>query len=131
MRGAGSEPYKVELKYDPVFSESCGCGTGKSADPNRVVADIMEDYRNALNYEEYVNHMENEIAADPAPGNVHNVLKKYCPGNAMICLTEELNRYFHGQDDSRLRSPDSGTCGFSCRHSRAGATRERYSRRQG
>ena len=96
----GLEPYKVELKYDPVFSESCGCGTGKSADPNRVVADIMEDYRNALNYEEYVNHMENEIAADPAPGNVHNVLKKYSPGNAMICLTEELNRYFHGQDDS-------------------------------
>lgn len=95
----GLKPCNTELRYDPVFSESCGCGTGKRSDPNRMLADIMADYKNALNYEEYVNRMENAIAADPTPGNVHDVLKKYCPGNAMICLTEELNRYFHGQDD--------------------------------
>lgn len=94
-----SVPYNAELKYYPVFSESCGCGAGKSVDQNRVLADIMDSYRNSLSYEEYVNHMENAIAADPTPGNVRDVLKKYCPGNSMICLTEELNRYFNGQDD--------------------------------
>lgn len=42
----GLEPYKVELKYDPVFSESCGCGTGKKRGIRTAwVADIMEDYR--------------------------------------------------------------------------------------
>lgn len=95
----GTEPYSITLDYDPVFSESCGCHAENSADSNRMLADLVRDYSYALTYEEHVNLIENAIAADPAPENVRRVLKRFCFGNSMICLTEEFYRYFNGQDD--------------------------------
>ena len=95
----GREPYSITLDYDPVFSESCGCHAENSMDSNRMLADLVRDYSYALTYEEHVNLIENAIAADPAPENVRNVLKKFCFGNSMICLTEDFCRYFNGQDD--------------------------------
>lgn len=94
-----TEPYSITLDYDPVFSESCGCRKANDTDSNRKLSDLVRDYSYALTYEEHVNLIENAIAADPAPENVHKVLKKFCFGNSMICLTEEFYRYFNGEDD--------------------------------
>ena len=91
------EPYSVLLEYEPVFSESCGCGCASPDNTNRFLADFVQSYTSALNYEEYVNNIENSIAADPTPDNVRRVLEEYCFGNSMVCFTSEFWRFFTGE----------------------------------
>lgn len=98
--GESTAPYNIQLSYDPVFSESCGCSCESSVLANKMLADFMKSYNYSLNYEEHVNGMENSIAADPTPENFKNVLRRYCFGNSMICLTNDFYRYFHGQSDT-------------------------------
>ena len=91
-------PFDVQLEYEPVFSESCGCGCPTSENTNRRLADFVQSYTGTLNYEEYVNNIENCIAADPTPDNVRNVLEEYCFGNSMICFTSEFWSFFTGEN---------------------------------
>lgn len=95
--GREVSPYDIQLEYEPVFSESCGCGSSVPEAANRRLADFVLSYTSALNYEEYVNNIENCIAADPTPDNVRKVLEEYCFGNSMVFLTDEFWRFFTGE----------------------------------
>ncbi|MGN1339147.1 MAG: diguanylate cyclase domain-containing protein [Oscillospiraceae bacterium] len=91
------EPYNVRLEYDTVFSESCGCNEPVPGNMNSRLAEFVQTYTSALNYEEYANNIENQIAADPTPDNVRKVLEEYCFGNSMICFTDEFWKNFSGE----------------------------------
>ena len=96
------KPYNLVLEYDPVFTESCGCGRTVTESANRRLADFVQTYASALNYEEYANSLENKIAADPTPENVKRVLEKYCFKNSLICFTDEFWRFINnGSIDDR------------------------------
>lgn len=97
--GEYPEPFDAELSYEPVFSESCGCAFPDQGNSNRLLADFVQSYAYALNYEEHVNNMENRIAADPSPGNVRSTLDEYCFRNSVICLTEEYCRCFTDSEE--------------------------------
>lgn len=100
--GKDIEPYNVDLEYETVFSESCGCGSSFMGNSNQL-ADFVQSYTYAMNYEEYVNSMENSIAANPAPENVKKVLEEYCFKNSLVCLTDEFCKFFTDENsDDRL-----------------------------
>lgn len=97
------QPYQTEIEYEPVFSESCGCGCAGSGDPNRRLAVFLSGFTNTLNFEEHVNSIENRIAADPTPDNVKKVLEERCFGNSLICLTDEFWKFFNdGSENDQL-----------------------------
>lgn len=100
ISGNSTEPYQIDLDYDPVFSESCGCGCNELGNSNRVIADFVRSYSYALNYEEHVNNMENRIAADPTPENVNKVLNEFCFRNTVICLTDEIYQCITGSKET-------------------------------
>lgn len=95
--GKANEPYNITLEYEPIFSESCGCANN-SSNPNRCLSDFILSYNSALFYEEYANHIEDLIAADPSPDNVRRVLEEYCFGNSMICFTDEFRKFITGEN---------------------------------
>lgn len=95
-------PYTVELPYEPVFSESCGCACRDEASPNAQLAEYVKSYSYSLNYEEYINIMENTAAADPVPENIRKVLEKYCCGNSMVCLTDEFCKFLSAERQEPL-----------------------------
>lgn len=94
LSGEASEPYRIDLDYNPVFSESCNCGSPDLVNSNRMLADFVRNYSYTLNYEEHINNMENLIAADPSPANVHRVVREFGFKNSVICLTDEFCRCF-------------------------------------
>ncbi len=96
-----AKPYQTVLKNKPVFSESCGCALPDNGDHNHKLSELVKSYSYLLNYEEHVNGMENSIATDPSLENVCKMLKKYCFGNTLICLTDEFYRYFSGEDSGK------------------------------
>lgn len=100
ISGEAAEPYRIDLDYEPVFSESCGCGSPDQVNSNRMLADFVRNYSYTLNYEEHVNSMENLIAADPTPENVHNVMREFCFRNSVICLTDDFCRCFGSSDST-------------------------------
>ena len=94
------EPYDIDLSYEPVFSESCGCGCEETSAPNRQLAELVRSYSYALNFEEHINRMENRMAADPSPDNVRKVLQQYSFRNSVICVTDEFFKYCSGNVES-------------------------------
>lgn len=95
-------PYTVELPYEPVFSESCGCACHDEAGSNVQLAEYVKSYSYALNYEEYVNIMENTAAADPVPENIRKAVEKYCCANSLVCLTDEFCRFLGAESREPL-----------------------------
>lgn len=91
------EPYTVELPYEPVFSESCGCQKLHTTCSNARLTEYVKNYSYALNFEEYVNIMENSATADPVPDNVRAVFEKHCFGNSMVCLTDEFFEFINAE----------------------------------
>ena len=98
MSGESVEPYRIDLDYEPVFSESCGCGSPDQVNSNRMLADFVRNYSYTLNFEEHINNMENLIAADPSPENVNRVMRDFCFKNSVICLTDEFCHCFSGSE---------------------------------
>ena len=98
LSGEAVEPYRIDLDYEPVFSESCGCGSPDQVNSNRMLADFVRNYSYTLNFEEHINNMENLIAADPSPENVNRVMRDFCFKNSVICLTDEFCHCFSGSE---------------------------------
>lgn len=96
-------PYTEELPYEPVFSESCGCACHDEVRANAQLAEYVKEYSYSLNYEEYINIMENTAAADPVPDNVQKAVEKYCCGNSLVCLTDEFCRFLSAEPREPLR----------------------------
>lgn len=98
--GAPCKPYSVQVSYDPVFSESCGCRQHSSADRNRLLTDYVRSHSEFRVFEEHMDNMENDIAADPTPKKVRDALKGYGFKGSALCVTKTLRDYLSGNSDS-------------------------------
>lgn len=100
MSGASCEPYSVQVSYDPVFSESCGCCHHSSSDRNRLLTDYVRAHSEFRVFEEHMDNMENDIAADPTPDKVRSALKSYGFKQSALCVTKATRDYFSGSTNT-------------------------------
>lgn len=98
--GRSSEPYDTYVSYDPVFSESCGCGRQSGAEKNKILADYIRNFTEFRVFEEHIDGMENKIAANPTPENVRKVLGKYGFDGSALCVTKAVVDYLNGNSES-------------------------------
>lgn len=103
------KPYRLELDYTPVFSESCGCQQRDAVKSNHTLAEYVHNYSYAKGYEEIMNEMGNRICSNPTLENARDVLRKFSFQGTRICVTDEYYRYFSEEfDEEREASSEEG-----------------------